>query len=507
MKQSLYIFLSFILILSSCKEVPANSSKLDSKKVGYQTPKTKLLKEAYQLLEGEKYKKLVTYLSNIPEGKQSYETHKLMGQGYLRQKKYLKALPYFKKSLQLAESIGDLDFKTRATLHSLLAYTYEKLKKLDSARDEYLKASTYVSDSPIVWTNLARVYLIKKDYQEAEKAFLKAYQINPKYHNALAGLGKSYLKLKQYSKAISFYKELLKLFPKSSLAYIGMGKAFLRLNNETNGHEMLAKGYYLSRQYSKAIVHLEALPALRKNKEFIKLLIACHLGTNSFDEARTEIHKAIIQFPADDEFTFDQAQIYFYQKNYNKSLNLALKGLKRFPKSHLLHVVVANSYAALKQKDKAATYYEKVLEINEDDVMAREKLAHIYRMANQKDKEYYHQGIVYFKTGEYDQAEHVLGWINKDFPIKSKLNYYKGMISWALKKKDDGLKHFQQAIKEDQKFYMPYISLAKAFQELNKPKKGLEILKGYMDKFPKSSHIRKIKYEYSKILHDIKSKK
>ncbi len=507
MKQSLYIFLLFVLILTSCKEVPANNSRIASQKVTYQTPKTKLLKEAYQLLEGKKYKQLVTHLSNIPEGKQSYETHKLMGQGYLKQKKYSKALAYFKKSLKLAESIGGLDFKTKATLHSLLAYTYEKLEKLDLARDEYLKATTYVSDSPIVWTNLARVYLIKKDYREAEKAFLKAYQINPKYRNALAGLGKAYLNLKQYSKAISFYKELLKWFPRSSLAYIGMGKAFLKANKEVDGHEMLAKGYYLSRQYFKAIIHLKELPTLRQDKESIKLLIACYLGTNSYDEAKAEIRKAIIQFPADDEFTFDRAQIYFYRKDYNKSLGLALKGLKKFPESHLLHVVIANSYFALKQMDKAATYYEKVLEINEDDVMAREKLAHIYRMGNQKDKEYYHQGIVYFKTGEFDQAEHVLGWINKDFPIKSKLNYYKGMISWALKKKDVGLKLFQQSIQEDREFYMPYISLAKAFQELNQPEKGLDVLKGYMDKFPKSSHIIKIKQEYSKMLRDIKSRK
>ncbi|HEO66180.1 MAG TPA: tetratricopeptide repeat protein, partial [Spirochaetes bacterium] len=125
----------------------------------------------------------------------------------------------------------------------------------------------------------------------------------------------------------------------------------------------------------------------------------------------------------------------------------------------------------------------------------------------QKDKEYYHQGIAYFKTGEFDQAEHVLGWIKKDFPIKSKLNYYKGMISWALKKQDLGLKLFQQSIQEDREFYMPYISLAKAFQELNQPEKGLEILKDYMDKFPKSSHIIKIKQEYSKMLRDIKSRK
>ncbi len=507
MKQLVFIFLSIISVLNSCKEVPANGSKLESKKVAYQTPKAKLLKEAFYLLKTKKYKKLVTHLSQIPKEKQSYETHSLMGQGYLRQKKYLKALPYFKESIRLSESMTHLDFKTKAKLHSFLAYTYEKLEKLDLARDSYLKASTYASKNPIVWTNLARVYLIKKDYLKAEQAFLKAYKINPQYHNALAGLGKSYLYLKQYSKAIIFYKKLVQLLPNSFLAYIGMGKAFLKVNNKTQGHEMLAKGYYLSRQYPKAIVHLNKLPTLRQNKELIKLLIACHLGAKNFDDAEREIQKAIVRFPTDDEFTFDRTQIYFYQKDYKKSLKLALNGLKKFPKSHLLHVVAANSYNALNQKEKAGVYYEKVLEINEDDVMAREKLAQIYRLDNQKDKEYYHQGIVYFKTGEYDQAEHVLSWIQKDFNDKGRLNYYKGMISWALKKKDEGLKQFQRAIKEDQKYHMPYISLARAFHELNQPKKGINVLKDFMGKFPESPHIREIKNEYSKMLKDLSIKK
>ncbi|GMT49807.1 MAG: hypothetical protein IEMM0008_1346 [bacterium] len=507
MKQIVYIFLSIIVILSSCKEVPANSSKLESKKVVYQNPKTKLLKVASHLLKAKKYKKLIAYLSQIPKEKQSYETHSFMGQGYLKQKKYSKALPYFKESVRLSESMTGLDFKIKAKLHSFLAYTYEKLKKLDSARDGYLKASTYASKNPIVWTNLARIYLIKKDYLKAEQTFLKAYRINPEYHNALAGLGKSYLYLKQYSKAITFYKKLVQLLPNSSLAYIGMGKAFLKANNKTQGHEMLAKGYYLSRQYSKAIVQLNKFPTLRQNKEWIKLLIACHLGAKSFGDAEKEIQKAIAQFPTDDEFTFDRTQIYFYQKDYNKSLKLALNGLKKFPKSYLLHVVVANSYNALNQKKKAGVYYEKVLEINEDDVMAREKLAQIYRLDNQKDKEYYHQGIVYFKTGEYDQAEHVLSWIQKDFPDKGKLSYYKGMISWALKKKDEGLKQFQEAIKEDQKYHMPYISLARAFNELNQPKKGINVLKDFMGKFPESPHFNEVKNEYSKMLTDLSIKK
>jgi len=73
----------------------------------------------------------------------------------------------------------------------------------------------------------------KLQYKDAELAFKKAIELDPKYAEAYANLGALYAKFKEYDKAIKLYQECIKIKPTYAGAYTNLGNAL----NKTKRHE------------------------------------------------------------------------------------------------------------------------------------------------------------------------------------------------------------------------------------------------------------------------------
>ncbi len=83
------------------------------------------------------------------------------------------------------------------------------------------------------YNNLAITAYNKQQYKDAEVAFKKAIEENPKYAEAYANLGALYAKFKEYEKAIKLYQTCIKLKPTYAGAYTNLGNAL----NKTDRHE------------------------------------------------------------------------------------------------------------------------------------------------------------------------------------------------------------------------------------------------------------------------------
>jgi len=136
--------------------------------------------------------------------------------------------------------------------HSSLAYEYLKLyeadKKenkelLEKSEKEYMKVIDLFAKDTTAYCNLARVFLLKKEYakciqevnrinsfnkseyayynmgeaykgmgknQDAIKAFLEGYKLNPKDTSILMALGNIYFEIKDFKNARTYYEEFLK---------------------------------------------------------------------------------------------------------------------------------------------------------------------------------------------------------------------------------------------------------------------------------------------------------
>jgi tetratricopeptide (TPR) repeat protein len=87
---------------------------------------------------------------------------------------------------------------------------------------------TDAADFP-AWTELATVYFIKKDYAEAEKAYLQALSKRPDYGVALISLGRLRIAQKNFDGAISSLTQAVKSQPTSAQANYFLGEAYLQI--------------------------------------------------------------------------------------------------------------------------------------------------------------------------------------------------------------------------------------------------------------------------------------
>jgi tetratricopeptide (TPR) repeat protein len=85
-------------------------------------------------------------------------------------------------------------------------------------------------------SNLGWAYYNKKEYALAEKFYLDALQLEPKFVNALMGLGQTHIALGRIPEAVATFKKTVDIYPRFPQAYLE-----------------LAKAYTLSREYKKAL--------------------------------------------------------------------------------------------------------------------------------------------------------------------------------------------------------------------------------------------------------------
>jgi Tfp pilus assembly protein PilF len=79
------------------------------------------------------------------------------------------------------------------------------------------------------WTELGTVFLTQTNTAEAEKAYLRAIEIQPAYLLALVDLGRLRLILKRYDAAIAVLSQAVKVRPDSADANFLLGEAYLQI--------------------------------------------------------------------------------------------------------------------------------------------------------------------------------------------------------------------------------------------------------------------------------------
>jgi Tfp pilus assembly protein PilF len=207
---------------------------------------------------------VVSCTANLEVRKKQEVASRNLGEAYLRKGDYTSALREFLK----AETLYPDD----PYLQNDLGLTYMGKKKLDLAVKHFKKAikikpdyapamnnlgTAYIAkkewDTAIAYfkevannliyttphfplSNLGWAYYNKKDYALAEKYYLDALKIEPKFINALLGLGQTYIALGRIPEAVATLKKAIDIYPRFAQLYLE-----------------LAKAYTLSRDYKKAL--------------------------------------------------------------------------------------------------------------------------------------------------------------------------------------------------------------------------------------------------------------
>ena len=124
------------------------------------------------------------------------------------------AIPYFRKSINLAKDLGNTDVQFK--ILNYIGMSYKNNGELDKALsyfEESLSLKTNEKYKPLPYFNIAIIYDKKGDYQKAVEYLQKAIEIDEKYEDYRGAsiqklfLGDTYRKMKDYKNAEKYLSE------------------------------------------------------------------------------------------------------------------------------------------------------------------------------------------------------------------------------------------------------------------------------------------------------------
>ena len=249
----------------------------------------------------------------------------------------------------------------------------------------------------------------------------------------------------------------------------------------------LGKAYFQSRQFSQAILHLQA--ALEQNPddlESTQILALCYYGSGHYQQALPLLEKVGSQLPKDNaDGPYLLGICYIMTQQLDNARKTFAQMFSVSPHGAMAYLMLGKIMVRQKLEDRAASQVELALQLDPRLPMAHFLLGEIdlYQGALQAavaefEKElainptvwlvYWRLGDAYVRLGNYDQAERVLKeaiWLNE-----SSSGAYILLGEIQLKKGDSGLAagFLERALKLDPQNYYVHYFLARAYQNLGR---------------------------------------
>jgi Tfp pilus assembly protein PilF len=211
--------------------------------------------------------------TEIP-AKQKARGHYLLGVSALSENNPSQAL----QELLQAEAIDGSD----AEIQAALAQAYRQKRAFDLAEQHYLRAISLSKGAPLHYNNLGALYLdmerfddsigafrkaadnlifptpevawtgigyacfLKRDYPAAERAYLKAKDLNPRYFQASLRLGELYYGQERLAEALDSLLRATELAPRAAAAHYWLGLTYLKLQNHAAARKAFEETLRLS---------------------------------------------------------------------------------------------------------------------------------------------------------------------------------------------------------------------------------------------------------------------
>lgn len=145
------------------------------------------------------------------------------------------ALKHYKKALTL-----DPDF---SIARNNLGNVYMDLGRLDEAIASYKEVTKDLTyDTPFYpLSNLGWAYSNKGEYETAEKYYLDALKLEPRFLLAMLGLGRTYVAMGKMADAVGVLEKAAEVYPQTPEVYLDLGDAYKAARNKTKALEAYRK--------------------------------------------------------------------------------------------------------------------------------------------------------------------------------------------------------------------------------------------------------------------------
>jgi len=152
-----------------------------------------------------------------------FQSNLALGQILSRVDKKEESLPYVQKAVEL-DPTSTQAIRQLATIYYDLGNKEKSVETFEKAirteTDKLLKSDLYF--------NLGVLNMQLDNFQDAEDAFMSAYDLNPEDSEALVGMAQTFENAEKWRRASKFYRELITLEPENPEHYKGMARVLIK---------------------------------------------------------------------------------------------------------------------------------------------------------------------------------------------------------------------------------------------------------------------------------------
>jgi len=156
-----------------------------------------------------------------------------LGLAHSMQGNFQQAEKYYKQALNIDPTLAEA--------HNYLGSVYQEMGMLDQAEKEFLIAARNENyhSRELPYYNLARLYLLKEDKEQAYEYIKKSLELNDSLIMSLNLYAVICEKFERYEEAIDYYKKALKISPNEINLKFNLAGAYLKKGDYTNSEQIL----------------------------------------------------------------------------------------------------------------------------------------------------------------------------------------------------------------------------------------------------------------------------
>ncbi|MBI4650565.1 tetratricopeptide repeat protein [Candidatus Desantisbacteria bacterium] len=383
----------------------------------------------------EYFEKTIALKGEFPDLEKQYkEVLEELGEKYLKEHIFEKASKFFSRLIELYPKEPKFIFK--------LGFIFENILEYDKAIEQYQKVKSIDSNYLGLLINLERTYMSKANdlfdkgkYEEACAQYKNALDISPQSLEAIYQSGVIMEKTGKITEAYKFYEKVYKLDKDFKDINEIMGRLIY-----TNINKFIEE-----KKYPEAIKECtNLLQADPKNPRLHFIMASVYLSMNDKDKARIEYGQVLQINPEFPEINDKLEQLYLSyaaefmeNKKFSEAKDYFEKIIALHPDSIIVNYNLASIYENEGNIEKAAGFYDKVMELDKNYQNISEKICNIYVTAGGKffDKKDFNNASLYLEKAVKN------GFENEDILYKLGSAYENtGMLDKAKKYYDKIIK-------------------------------------------------------------------
>jgi tetratricopeptide (TPR) repeat protein len=226
-------------------------------------------------------------------------------------------------------------------------------EKHEEALKYFEKAIEKDNNLAEAWNNKGTVHFFFNEYDKAKNAYQKAIEIKKEYAEAIFNISNVFFATKQYQESLNFLNKIENIYKDSTKVFFSKAKNHLKLGNFEQGIEDLNKVIALKKDFFPAY----------DSRGYLKLLIG------NTKEALQDLEKAAEK---KEDLAISNLGLYqyFYEKNYQKSLEYFAKAIQVNPDEYYAYNCRAYVYLLENKLEEAQKDIEFVMKNNKENALA-----------------------------------------------------------------------------------------------------------------------------------------